>query len=480
MKKAAVGGVICALMLLGQAALLQADPCLDLLQSLEKAKSTEQRVTIVQKIGNLGRHANDAIPVLENLLRSPKEDLANQAARSLAQIGAASVPALAAALQDEDPAVGWRALWALSVVGPDATEGVPEVLKLLDHPQEKVRAAAIFTLGEIGPVADDTATRIVKSIRTPSATVRYQAILAIRKAGAEIIPELQALLQDDDPDIRTAAGYAVSLFGNKAKAAIPALEAVLDDQDKNVREAAAYALGSMEQAAANSLPKLIDLIQDPEYDVQTTAFRAAIAVGTGDPRLMKALREANNKGKWAVPFMLREFAMNPQGAVDHLIKKLEGKDSGLRLSAAWALGQIGLPARDAVPALEKTLKDSQPQTRVVAFMALRQIKKEAFEQDHPLVKEWNDAVERQLEMLAENQRQFDQMFGAKRFQVSLQNAQVKRFYDQLVQLHVYRSLTKSKPVAKDVDFLLSRAGAEALTSLVQEVNKIAGLNIGFI
>src|SRR5262245_28038760 len=480
MKKVAVAGLFCALLLLAQATWLQADPCLDLLQSLDKAKTTEQRLTIVKKIGILGRHATDAVPVLENLLRDPKQDVANQAARSLAQIGGPAVPVLAAALQDADLAVSWRALWALCVIGPDAIESVPEVLKLLEHPQDKVRAAAIFTLGEIGPIADETAARIVKTIRTRSPLVRFQAVLAIRKAGNDVIPDLEALLDDDDADIRTAAGFAVSLFGSKAKAVIPTLEAALEDEDKNVREAAAYALGSMEQTAAKSLPKLIDLIQDPEYDVQAAAFRAAIAVGTGDPRLMKALREANHKGKWAVPFMLREFAKNPQAAVDHLIKKLEEKDAGQRLSAAWALGQIGLPARDAIPALEKALKDPLPQTRVLAFMALRQINKEVFEHNHPLIKEWNDAVERQLEMMVAHQRQMEQLLAGKRFQMSLQNPQIKRFYDQLAQLHVYRSLTKSKQVPKDVDFLLSRAGAESLSSLVQEVNRIAGLDIGFV
>ena len=99
-----------------------------------------------------------------------------------------------------------------------------------------------------------------------------------------------------------------------------------------------------------SFPKLIDLIQDSEYDVQTVAFRSAVlAVGVDDPRLMMHVRKANKKGKWAVPFMLKKFAKNPQEAVKHLTKKLEGKDSGQRMNAAWALGQIGLPAKDAVP-----------------------------------------------------------------------------------------------------------------------------------
>lgn len=470
---------ICGLLLLSPAALIRADVGRDLIDSLDVAKNDDQRITVVRKVGNLGRRGQEAVPVLDALLRHPNEKLANQAARSLAQIGAPAVPALAAASQDEDSAVNLRAVWALSLIGPEATEGLTDLLKLLNHPQERIRAAAVFAVGEIAPLDDDAAAMIVRTIRTPSPLVRYQAILAVRKAGPKIIPSLEALLHDDDAEARAAAGYAISLFGNKAKAAVPALEMALQDQHAQVREAAAYALGSMEKAAANTLPKLIDLIQDPEYDVQTVAFRAALAVGADDPRLMKALRDANKKGKWAVPFMLKEFAKNPQDAVDHLIKKLEGKDSGQRLSAAWALGQIGLPAKDAVPALEKALKDPQPQARVVAFMALRQINKEVFEFDHPLVKEWNDAVERKLEMLVENQRQFEQMIGGKRFQFSLQNAQVKRFYDQVVQLHVYRSLTKSKPLPKDTDRLLHFAGAEALTSLVQEVNKIAGLNVGF-
>ena len=84
---------------LSQANLLRADKCQDLLEKLDKAKPREQ-VALVHRIGNLGRNGQAAIPVLADLLHSPKNDLANQAARSLAQIGQPSVIALATAAKD--------------------------------------------------------------------------------------------------------------------------------------------------------------------------------------------------------------------------------------------------------------------------------------------------------------------------------------------------------------------------------------------
>src|SRR5262245_2696686 len=62
------------------------------LQSLESPKK-ETRREALQKIGELGRAAQPAVPmVLKCMLDDTEESVANQAARALAQIGGCAVP----------------------------------------------------------------------------------------------------------------------------------------------------------------------------------------------------------------------------------------------------------------------------------------------------------------------------------------------------------------------------------------------------
>ena len=57
--------------------------------------------------------------------------------------------------------------------------------------------------------------------------------------------------------------------------------------------------------------------------------------------------------------------------VERLIKELQDEDSGVRVNAAWALGEIG--AVDAVPALIQALQDPNVQVRGNAIYALGEI-----------------------------------------------------------------------------------------------------------
>jgi HEAT repeat protein len=59
--------------------------------------------------------------------------------------------------------------------------------------------------------------------------------------------------------------------------------------------------------------------------------------------------------------------------IPELIRQLSGNDFQLRQRAARQLGNLGLAARDAVPALAKALHDPMPDVRGAADRALGQI-----------------------------------------------------------------------------------------------------------
>jgi HEAT repeat protein len=465
------------------------DSCAKLLEALDSA-GPKQRLLIVHKIGTLGRHGAGAVTVLENLLHDANDELGNEAARSLAQIGAASVPALSAATSDSHPVVQLRALWAIGVMGPEARAAIPELVKLLEHPHERVRSAAILTLGEMGPAARDFTEKLAHALRDPSFMVRYQAAFALRKVGDTLVPEVGMLLRDGDERTRAAAAAVAGLFGEDARELAADLEEALADDSAAVRAQAAAALGNIGPQAASALPRLVDLIQDPTFDVQVESFRAVLALGAAQPKkLLQALAQANEQGNWATPFVLAQFGPEGKDAVPHLIKAVQAKDPTLRLGAVWALGNIGAPAYEAAPALTKLLRQERdPQVRLLAAESLQRIGKDKqreevrkfLQSQQALAQPWRKSV--RPAPLADLTVAEKKRVG---FQIALKSPEVQRYYDELAQAHIYLSLAQvpgavAHPARRQLAELLDDAGPEALPSLMRAFHGAISYNLGFL
>jgi len=163
----------------------------------------------------------------------------------------------------------------------------------------------------------------------PARPAALRALGAFGESATPAVGEVAAALNDHDSQVRSAAAWALSQIGPKGAAAVPALAKALSDSDPHVRDLAALALKAMGPAAAPALPELIGALSDPVAYV-----RAPVADALG--------------------------AMGPaaRAAVQPLAERLLAKDEqGLVLSSiATALGDIGLQAKDALPALQQALK----------------------------------------------------------------------------------------------------------------------------
>jgi len=141
--------------------------------------------------------------------------VASAAARALARIGAAAVPALSdILLQPEDPRVEWAA---------DA-------------------------LGRIGPAAGAAAALLRAQLQsTRSGPAAWSAIALAKITGDEsVVPMLVRLLERiDRADIRQQAALGLKVIGPQASSAAGALRALRDDPNDDVRKAAEAALSSL-------------------------------------------------------------------------------------------------------------------------------------------------------------------------------------------------------------------------------------------
>jgi HEAT repeat protein len=336
----------------------------------------EERLAAIKRLGAWGNAASLAAPDLAKVLcEDPEDEVANQAALALAEIGPCGARELAKQYQAmKSVAVRERTLWALSKMGPEAREALPALKEALQDRHTPCRRYAAMALGELGVEAKGALPELRKALSDNDTEVRNQAAVAMANIGPDSLVLLRAMLDDEDFGVREKGVQALGLQGRLAEVAIPAMVKLLKDDAADVRAAAALALANMGPAAKTAMPHLLDIMKDPNDRVQRAGLQALMSCNGDDmDGLLEAFRKLNAEHHWAAPHVLKQFGTNPQDAIKPLIKRLEGKDDTERLGAALALAQIGKEASEAVPALRKLLKDASPQVQHSAAFAIAAI-----------------------------------------------------------------------------------------------------------
>ena len=153
--------------------------------------------------------------------------------------------------------------------------------------------------------------------------------------------DLSPLLRAEDASIRAAAAWAAG--PRKDRRMVKHLVAALEDPDEAVRREAARALGHLGGAADPARPALHVALDDPRPSVRWAASRALFDLGA------------------------RPSELSP------LTRALASEDPYVRGFAAFSLGEMGPPARDAVPALAAALRHPDGYTRGGAAAALAKL-----------------------------------------------------------------------------------------------------------
>jgi HEAT repeat protein len=212
------------------------------------------------------------------------------------------------------------AVRALGALGWPGRAAVPDLIKFLNDAEERKAAAdsvgpylqVIESLGRLGHAARDAAPALVKAkgIAAPYDQAINQSLESILVPPAGTVYSLLASLRDYDPNVRLLAARALRAYPAEANAVLPAL-----------RESVA---------------------RDPDPDVKRVAADSIQLVVSQE--------------------------------VARLVGLLKDRDDNVRVLAAKALGKMGSPAREAVPALqEAAAKDPDPDVQCVAKDAIRLI-----------------------------------------------------------------------------------------------------------
>ena len=242
------------------------------------ATSISETASLVEALGASGPAAREALPAIWALSKDADPLVRAAVAGALARIDThtqAVVDLVVAQLHDDAEPVRPRALLVLGKLGPLAARAVPELIRTLENPEERIATQCAWALGQIG--SPDSVTALEKSLHVRSPSLRISAasaLLRLRPGHTLAWKALTAELDNHWAGLRVEAMYHLGEMGPAASAALDGIIPCLDHSIDSVRAAAAEALGKMGRSATRAIPKLRTAAEDTEPNVRRAGIRA--------------------------------------------------------------------------------------------------------------------------------------------------------------------------------------------------------------
>jgi HEAT repeat protein len=302
----------------------------------------------------------DPLPALVRALRGPNAADRLQAAKDLARLGwlaREALPALVAALDDDDAKVREVSAQAIGNMGPDA---LPTLSGMLTHFDKYVRRHAVWAMGKLGPLASPALEDLcacLKNTDPRTASGAAQSLGNMGAAAAEAVPALAEAMRGTNIVLCRLAAKALSQIGSSA---LSTLIAHLQHSDPFVRGESAMAIGWMGPTALTAVPFLVQLVRGPR-----------ISTGRTPPPTPSPLapKSGHDSGAWAGNSQSVTPTQTPPPEPDTT-------EESCRSYAAQALGRIGRGASAALPELREAARSGSEPLRAIAQQAIRLIEGE--------------------------------------------------------------------------------------------------------
>jgi HEAT repeat protein len=266
------------------------------------------------------------------------------------------------------------ALYAISLLGTNATGAATAVGQVLREPHVALSGAAAATLIRLGTNA---LPELIAALSDGNYTVRVNACNALanlNSAAAPAIPRLGQIVVEERGAIRSTAVMTLARIGEPA---VPLLTGFLANTNAAVRQSGAYAFAHLNPPARSALPLLIKLSSDSSTEVRVAAIQAVGRIGDNSPEiravLLGGLDDPDGKVRAAAAghFFLRQRVVRENE--DRFYELLEDEEPEVRAAAANALGQTGEHGVGAIPHLRRLLEDTNSVVSISAAQALRTI-----------------------------------------------------------------------------------------------------------
>lgn len=183
-------------------------------------------------------------------------------------------------------------------------------------------------------------------------------LMVTDRAPVTDLDDARHRLKSQEPAVRLRATNDLGFMGAAAADAIPDLMSALHDECEPARVTAAYALGGIGAASIGPLLDALDgkqeaefFADDPTIHNSNLAHALAVVGAPAVPRLIEALSSTAEHVRANAAYALGEIGLPAAEAVPHLITAISDPVVAVARHAVSALGMIGEPADQIVAAI---------------------------------------------------------------------------------------------------------------------------------
>ena len=261
---------------------------------------------------------------------------------------------------------------ALGAIGPEASDAVPALIKMLDAWSQRwddssatyVLVSVLDALGDIGPAAQVALPNIRKALEDVDIEVRIAAARALRKLKQPLSASQIIALHDEDESLNYLALVEIGKLPPPFDDAISVLLEIRMGE-------APLILAEIGQPA---VPALLNALNSPNPDVRRTGARALANIEELPKHALDTLIEAMHDDVAIAQSAVRGLAKkDSEQALNAVFALLKHKQKEVRLAGVNALARLETPPQRAVEPLIDVLGDAHQPVHYWAVIALRKL-----------------------------------------------------------------------------------------------------------
>jgi HEAT repeat protein len=363
------------------------------------------------------RIGTPALPTLRAGLRHSNPFVRLAMAEALTRIDARStvgLDALCRMLRHSKEVIREGAASCFSELTHQGKMALPVLCKMARRAKGSTRAHALVAIGGVGVKTSAAQTVVKEGLRDSDHKVRESALSAavsLRLKTAQVIRMLVEQLTDrressaaaaslarlgpipnlpvlplrhafahDNPAYRTSILHTVWLCRLPTKQALPLLQAGMADPEPGVRHIALYALRELKPTNQTVVDLMSNATRDPAPKVRSIAVWGLVDIAPRKkvlPILARMVMDPEPEDRAASIAAMTKLGRVTRVLASHVVGAANDRDLRVRVSAAYAIGQLQLTGPSVVRALVKLLQDDDLEVRCHAAVALANLGRKA-------------------------------------------------------------------------------------------------------